>query len=61
MYQGKFDRKQKPEGRSVPKKAVTGPRLGTLVFYTLFFFCILVFYIATYFGLRWFQGGADPV
>ena len=56
MYQGKFDRKQKTEGRSVPKKAATGPRLGTLVFYTLFFFSILVFYIATYFGLRWFQG-----
>ena len=56
MYQGKFDRKQKPEGRPVRKKAATAPRLGTLVFYTPFFFCILVFYIATYFGLRWFQG-----
>lgn len=56
MYQGKFDRKQKAEGRPVPKKAASGPRLGTLVFYTLFFFSILVFYIATYFGLRWFQG-----
>lgn len=52
MYQGKFDRKQKPEGQPVAKKVAKGPRLGTLVFYTLFFFCILVFYIATYFGLR---------
>ena len=33
------------------KKAVKGPRLGGVIFYTIFLLFIFLFYIATYFGL----------
>ncbi|MBO7251826.1 MAG: hypothetical protein J6V25_04295 [Oscillospiraceae bacterium] len=36
-----------------PKKK--GPRLGSVIFYTLYFMFILVFFIATYIGLNWLQ------
>ena len=39
----------------VPEKKKKGPRLGGVIFYTLYFMFILVFFIATYFGLQWLQ------
>ena len=34
------------------QKPRNGPRLSSVIFYTLFFLCIFLFYTATYFGLR---------
>lgn len=45
------DRKQK--GAAAPaKKQKKGPRLGSVIFYTLYFLFILLFVLATYLGLR---------
>lgn len=33
------------------QKSRRGPRLSTVIFYTIFFLCIFLFYTATYFGL----------
>ena len=33
-----------------------GPRLGGVIFYTLYFLFILIFFVALLFGLRWLQG-----
>ena len=33
-----------------------GPRLGGVIFYTFYFLFILLFFVATYFGLSWLQG-----
>lgn len=33
-----------------------GPRLGGVIFYTLYFMFILVFFVGTYFGLQWLNG-----
>ncbi len=38
------------------KKQKKGPRLSTVIFYTFYFMFILVFSIATFFGLKWVQG-----
>lgn len=38
------------------KKKKKGPRLGGVIFYTLYFLFILIFFIATYIGLQWLQG-----
>lgn len=38
------------------KKQKKGPRLGGVIFYTLYFMFILVFFVATYIGLQWLQG-----
>ena len=59
MYQGKFDKKikQAAEPATVKKsssasvKRSRGPRLSGVIFYAVFFLCILLFYAATYFGL----------
>ncbi len=70
MYQGKFDKKYKqttpvvfygsiPQGsmkKTQPRAQENGPRLGGLIFYTIFFLCVLLFYTATYFGLSWLRG-----
>ena len=50
---------QKPA--AVPQEVVEtpkrkGPRLGSVIFYTLYFMFILVFFLATYIGLQWLQG-----
>lgn len=39
-----------------PKKQKKGPRLGGVIFYTLYFMFILVFFLATYIGLKWVHG-----
>ena len=59
MYQGKFDKKIKQaaepahvkKSSSAPVKRGRGPRLSGVIFYAVFFLCILLFYAATYFGL----------
>ena len=38
------------------KKQKKGPRLGGVIFYTLYFLFILVFFVGTYIGLQWLQG-----
>ena len=38
------------------KKQKKGPRLGGVIFYTLYFMFILIFFIATYIGLNWLHG-----
>ena len=59
MYQGKFEKKIKQaaepapvkKSSSVPLKRSRGPRLSGVIFYAVFFLCIFLFYVATYFGL----------
>ena len=38
------------------KKQKKGPRVGSVIFYTLYFLFILVFFIGTYIGLQWLNG-----
>ena len=40
----------------VPQKKKKGPRTGGVIFYTLYFMFILVFFIGTYFGMNWLYG-----
>lgn len=53
MYQGKYAQKSQKRPKS-PKKQ--GPRLGSVIFYTLFFAGIFLFYAATYLGLLELRG-----
>lgn len=46
---------RKPASQPAPQKK-KGPRLGGVIFYTLYFMFILVFFIATYIGMRWLNG-----
>lgn len=39
-----------------PQKKKKGPRTGGVIFYTLYFLFILVFFICTYFGMNWLYG-----
>ena len=39
--------------QAAPKKK--GPRLGSVIFYTLYFLFIFLFFVAVYFGLNWLQ------
>lgn len=39
-----------------PAKPHNGPRLGGVIFYTLYFMFILVFFVATFIGLLWLRG-----
>ena len=39
-----------------PKKKKSGPRLGGVIFYTLYFMFILIFFLATFIGLTWLHG-----
>lgn len=48
--------KRPPVMQTVPEKHRKGPRLGGVIFYTLYFMFILVFFVATFFGLQWLQG-----
>lgn len=47
--------KRPPVTQTVPEKHRKGPRLGGVIFYTLYFMFILVFFVATFFGLQWLQ------
>ena len=48
--------KRPPATQTVPEKHRKGPRLGGVIFYTLYFMFILVSFVATFFGLQWLQG-----
>ena len=48
--------KRPPATQTMPEKHRQGPRLGGVIFYTLYFMFILVFFVATFFGLQWLQG-----
>lgn len=50
MYKGKFERGKEKQ----PKRK--GPRLGSLIFYSLYFGCILLFWVGVYPVLGWLQG-----
>ena len=45
-----------PAPEAPAKKQKKGPRLGSVIFYTLYFLFILLFALATYLGLRWIHG-----
>ena len=59
MYQGKFDKKIRQAAEPAPVKKSSSasvkrsrsPRLSGVIFYAVFFLCIFLFYVATYFGL----------
>ena len=38
------------------KKQKKGPRVGSVIFYTIYFLFILAFFVATYLGLSWLHG-----
>ena len=48
--------KRPQTAQAMPEKRRKGPRLGGVIFYTLYFMFILVFFVATFFGLQWLQG-----
>lgn len=49
-------KKPAPQVEAAPvKKQKKGPRLGSVIFYTLYFMFILVFFLATYLGLGWLK------
>ncbi|MBR4989814.1 MAG: hypothetical protein IKY96_01490 [Oscillospiraceae bacterium] len=50
----KASKKAAKEVQTAPKKK--GPRLGSVIFYTLYFLFIFLFFVAVYFGLTWLQG-----
>lgn len=64
MYQGKFEQKNRQiTGSGTPLQKCSAsttrqksPRIGSIVFYTVFFLCIFLFYVATYLGLRELHG-----
>ena len=46
-----------PQEEPVPvKKQKKGPRVGSVIFYTIYFLFILAFFGATYLGLNWLHG-----
>ena len=45
-------KKSVPQPEAPAKKQKKGPRLGSVIFYTLYFMFILVFALGTYIGLR---------
>ncbi len=56
-------KKPAPKKAAVPqaapvaaKKQKKGPRVGSVIFYTIYFMFILVFFGATYLGLQWLHG-----
>ena len=46
--------KKAPDIQDAPAKK--GPRMGGVIFYTFYFMFILLFFVATYFGLQWLHG-----
>ncbi len=54
---GEKTAKKQPAAPAEPvKKKKKGPRLGGVIFYTLYFMFILAFFLATYLGLNWLNG-----
>lgn len=55
-------KEQAPKAKSARESAAQaapkrkGPRLGGVIFYTLYFLFIFLFFVAVYFGLNWLQG-----
>lgn len=56
-------KKQAPKKQPAPvvqeapaKPQKRGPRVGGVIFYTLYFMFILIFFVATYIGLQWLHG-----
>ena len=47
--------KKQPATQSAPQKK-KGPRLGGVIFYTLYFLFIFVFFLGTFIGLTWLKG-----
>ncbi len=45
-----------PEAPAPVKKQKKGPRVGSVIFYTIYFLFILAFFGATYLGLNWLHG-----
>ncbi|MDO5545307.1 MAG: hypothetical protein Q4F81_05735 [Eubacteriales bacterium] len=45
-----------PVEQPAAKKKKSGPRLGGVIFYTLYFMFILIFFLATFIGLTWLHG-----
>ncbi len=45
---------KEPVQQAAPKRK--GPRLGGVIFYTLYFLFIFLFFVAVFFGLQWLQG-----
>ena len=45
-----------PEPPAPAKKQKKGPRVGSVIFYTIYFLFILAFFGATYLGLQWLHG-----
>lgn len=48
--------KAAPQKKAAPAPKKKGPRLGGVIFYTLYFLFILVFFLATFVGLLWLKG-----
>lgn len=44
------------EEEEIPEKKRRGPRLGGVIFYTLYFLFIFLFFIATFIGMKWLSG-----
>lgn len=47
---------QTPIVEEVPEKKKKGPRMGGVIFYTFYFMFILLFFVASFLGLKWLQG-----
>ena len=47
--------KKQPVPQSAPQKK-KGPRLGGVIFYTLYFLFIFIFFLGTFIGLTWLKG-----
>lgn len=45
-----------PAEPPVTQKKKSGPRLGGVIFYTLYFLFILIFFLSTFIGLTWLHG-----
>ena len=45
--------KKPVEAEAVPEKKRRGPRLGSLIFYTIYFLFIFLFFVATAVGMKW--------
>lgn len=45
-----------PAAPPVTQKKKSGPRLGGVIFYTLYFLFILIFFLGTFIGLTWLHG-----
>lgn len=56
--QAPAQRQAAPQKQTVPQSAPPrrGPRLGGVIFYTLYFLFIFLFFVATFIGLKWVQG-----